>query len=445
MCDGPVVYGYPDLIDDFAFNIQRNQAVFGLFFNGETLLSHLPLVGERELASRIDYRVGRVATTAQYEFEQMTIDRLIQWGVELVKEYNIRIYYTRPLVVTDGKDFVTINTVFIQDIRSQFAKAGYSTGPVSLYPNFAPPWWMSLILMMGMVSAAMILLMRLKPLTVMQAWLLLAFGFLFALLSIMWEGAELLRAAWPLGGAVVFSALAVVGLMNNPWLTAGKTTNRLAMIITGVRLWLNACFVSLAGACIVAAYLTDIRHVLDMDFFRGVKLMYILPLAIVAVSYYWGSSFSREAMAVSGQRTLFPRRWQRSDIMILGFCGIVLAVYMLRSGHTSVSTWELTIRRYLDHLLWVRPRTKEFLVGHPFLILAVAAAVGGWRRYLGLFFILGAIGQISIINTFVHIRAPLMMGVIRTGNGLWLGAVVGVIGILAFDGLLRWHEKRVRG
>src|SRR5205823_12796035 len=86
---------------------------------------------------------------------------------------------------------------------------------------------------------------------------------------------------------------------------------------------------------------------------------------------------------------------------------------------------EMSLRNMLDRYL-VRPRTKEFLIGHPALLAALllgATRAGrGVRLSLAL---IGSIGQVSMVNSFCHLHTPLLMTVTRVFNGLWLGVLIG--------------------
>ena len=98
----------------------------------------------------------------------------------------------------------------------------------------------------------------------------------------------------------------------------------------------------------------------------------------------------------------------------------------MRTGNESaaVSAWELALRARLDDLLAVRPRTKEFLIGHPLMLLLLFL---GYRdKYLPILAI-GIIGQVSLVNTFAHIHTPLVISLVRTFNGLWLGIILGLL------------------
>ena len=88
---------------------------------------------------------------------------------------------------------------------------------------------------------------------------------------------------------------------------------------------------------------------------------------------------------------------------------------------------ELIFRNDLETLLLARPRTKEFLVAFPAIMLAVYCAVRRLPFWTALFGLAGTIGLTSVCNTFMHIRTPLYLGFARTAGSLALGLVVGVI------------------
>jgi thiamine transporter ThiT len=52
----------------------------------------------------------------------------------------------------------------------------------------------------------------------------------------------------------------------------------------------------------------------------------------------------------------------------------------------------------------------------------------GWRFRGGpVLLALGAIGQVSLINSFAHMHTPILITIIRTGWGLGLGIVLGLV------------------
>jgi predicted lysophospholipase L1 biosynthesis ABC-type transport system permease subunit len=88
---------------------------------------------------------------------------------------------------------------------------------------------------------------------------------------------------------------------------------------------------------------------------------------------------------------------------------------------------EKIFRDILENILYIRPRTKEFLIGYPFLFLAAARYLRGEKKWLWFLAALGAIAPISVFNAFSHIHTPIMVSMIRTVNGLVLGIIFGWI------------------
>jgi len=95
----------------------------------------------------------------------------------------------------------------------------------------------------------------------------------------------------------------------------------------------------------------------------------------------------------------------------------------------------------LDNLLGVRPRTKEFLLGHPLLLLLFYL---GFRdnRFQPLL-LAGVIGQVSLVNTYAHIHTPLLVSLLRSFNGLWLGIIGGLVLIVMWKLGARLAEKYI--
>jgi hypothetical protein len=109
---------------------------------------------------------------------------------------------------------------------------------------------------------------------------------------------------------------------------------------------------------------------------------------------------------------------------------VIVGLLLARTGNdpgVGVSGTEMSVRNLLDRYL-VRPRTKEFLIGHPALLATLLLSAGRPRRSRFIpFALLGAIGQVSMVNSFCHLHTPLLMALVRTFNGLWLGVLVGFV------------------
>lgn len=77
--------------------------------------------------------------------------------------------------------------------------------------------------------------------------------------------------------------------------------------------------------------------------------------------------------------------------------GAAAWVFVGRSGHTAgvpVPTFELVLRRFLENTLYARPREKEFMIGHPLLMLATFAFLRKWPMVIH--FVLTIAGVIGV-------------------------------------------------
>ena len=126
------------------------------------------------------------------------------------------------------------------------------------------------------------------------------------------------------------------------------------------------------------------------------------------------------------------RHWRRKLLCLLVILAAVGTVYILRTGDgmLSVSVGEQRARNWLERVLLFRPRTKEFLIAYPAIAAAYCCAAHRSRLTAWLFGVFGAIGFASVANTFCHIRAHFLVSLLRTGIGLALGLVLGMLILL---------------
>jgi Na+/proline symporter len=170
--------------------------------------------------------------------------------------------------------------------------------------------------------------------------------------------------------------------------------------------------------------------------FMGIKAAHLLP--IVAVAFFMvaglpmlGRPLPQVYKDIAGNVRRFVSHplfiWHIIAIVVgLGVVGFAL----LRTGNDSglgVSSFELHFRSILDKLIGVRPRTKEFLIGHPALMIGIAFLMTRKRSWGLPLICLGVLGQASLLNTFCHIHTPLLLSTIRAWNGLVIGTIVGFI------------------
>ena len=201
-----------------------------------------------------------------------------------------------------------------------------------------------------------------------------------------------------------------------------------------------------------AAPLSSTNFMLEMGIFRGVKAAQLLPLAffcLLFVSYYGLFEKDREGDHLALRDIGTALNWTIPvwAVLLLAAVGLAGFYYLARTGHetgVTISDTEMIFRNDLEYLLLARPRTKEFLVAFPGIMLAVYCAVRRLPFWTALFGLAGTIGLTSVCNTFMHIRTPLYLGFVRTAYSLLLGIVVGAVMIACFELLLRLYRGLVR-
>ncbi len=416
---GDSVPGYPKLLSALAANIEKlGVPVLQIEFH--------PQKGFEELGVLLNKRVLRLHSADPESVRGYSPEGLRSRLLLAAAERNVRVLLVYPVWESGSGDLLRVNLNYIKTLRESLQQKGLQVGPARPRPLLSQPAWLLFFMGLGVISGGLALLL--------QAGIFRFHLHLFIGLAAVAGWAALLAGApqtgcklMALGAAIIFPVLSIQ-------LHLKPCGNSLAK---SVLLFFRTAFFSLLGALFVAGLLADSAFMLKLDQFTGVKAAYILPLLLLSVIFVGrslgldrfkvGDVFTRAARL--GDQPV-PVKWVAAAFLLL----IVLAVYVIRTGTQEIippSALELKIRSFLEHLLTVRPRTKEFFVGHPFLLLLFYT---GYRdhRFLPLL-ILGAIGQISMINTFIHIHTPLVISGLRTFHGLWLGVLAGLVFILIWN------------
>ena len=192
---------------------------------------------------------------------------------------------------------------------------------------------------------------------------------------------------------------------------------------------LAIAFVSLMiGSLGMGAMLSGMDYYINNIFFRGIKLSLLAPLAYTAVVYYF--FFMKNNKRTIGEdikKVLFAEikvYWMLIALVI----GAVGVYYIIRSGNvTKISAFEQAMRNKVTDLFPERPRTKEFLIGYPSLLLFVYYAKKTNVPLLQWGFAVGtSILTASVTNSFCHVFTDYQTICMRVVNGLIVGLIIGV-------------------
>ncbi|TYP57816.1 DUF5693 family protein [Thermosediminibacter litoriperuensis] len=344
-----------------------------------------------------------------------------------VRDRNDRLLYLH-LFMSGDEDLVSYNKMHIKEIyndvisrdfiagvypqkASVFSKTPTSTVATSLLPIMA-----SMGLGLGVYHLLKLSGVLEKTALAVSYALILAMGLFAALdFSTFRSGASLLAS-------VLYPCL---GIYREMTIKRKHPSNYRQALKEGIFTLLRATGIAATGALLITGISGDVDFILGIEKFRGIKAMYISSFIIIALLYIklqHGSIPLRKPVLSIG------------NLIAVALAGGILYILINRTGNFSVipiPKWELYFRIWLEEVLPVRPRTKEFLIGFPALVLA-----GGlknterplWSRLL---MVTGLLGEVSMVNTFSHYHVNALISIIRSVEGLILG---GFIGALALGG-----------
>ena len=175
---------------------------------------------------------------------------------------------------------------------------------------------------------------------------------------------------------------------------------------------------------------------LKLDQFIGVKIAHVIPIVVVPfILYIWNTEKPLQTVKQLLDKAL-DYKWAAlaAIVAVAGF------IYISRTGNTTaeLSAAEAGMRNFLNDVLGVRPRSKEFLIGYPLTLLLfwLGASSRNW-----ILTIPAVIGQVSLVNTYAHIHTALLISLQRSFNGLVLGIVIGLLLILAVQLLIKLYHR----
>ncbi|MBU1026195.1 MAG: hypothetical protein KKA31_00525, partial [Candidatus Margulisbacteria bacterium] len=232
---------------------------------------------------------------------------------------------------------------------------------------------------------------------------------------------------------IIFPALAVISSFS-------RKAKPFSVVWESAFIVLNIVAEAFVGVFILTGLLADHRFMLGVETFRGVKIALIAPILLVAL--YFALKQKDEGSFKDRLTYFLGTRVSIASIVTGLFILAALAIFVARSGNfvLPVPGIEKLFRNFLETLLFIRPRSKEFLIGYPLLFLSAALYLKDRRTWLWILAPLGTIAPISILNTFSHIHTPLMISMIRTFNGLVLGVIIGLLVAFIANKLLKTQE-----
>lgn len=419
--DGEEILGYPDAIPALADALKKFKVKYGYIEivkqDGDLLLKRL--MGNETI---------RVHSVPKDELVKINKEEALDRFVRAIRERNVRLIYLRPFLPPQVDAFpVEYNLKYFKELKSRIEASGFILGKAEKMPVLKPNGWQILLLGAGVLIGALFLLNEFVviPFWLMYLLLLLGMGGLFFLGAA--GHALFLQKGLAFSAALVFPSSAVITTFSRR--QAGTVLSVINVLAeTGI------------GIFLMLGLLADSRFMSGVETFPAVKLSLTLPVLIVTAYFVlrMGGGSLRQRI-----QDYLSTRVSLAMVLVGGVVLGALAVLVARSGNfvLPVPGFEKYFRNWLEWLLFVRPRTKEFLVGYPFLYLAALYRLKGGRTWLWLLAAIGVIGPISVFNSFSHIHTPIVISLLRSFNGLVLGLLVGYLAGL-FAG--RYYKGEVK-
>lgn len=422
---GEEILGFPDEIEKTAETMKNNNNIFGYI---EAIVGVQE--GEYELAKRLNYNIVRVHSITQDEMNIYSQSKIVDRYLRAIRERNIRFLYLRP-IIKENQDFAEAklkNGKYIRELKDELTLTGYTIDKAKPYQNFSNSSIILIFTALGILSAGIILLIEIfKIKEDLLKYILMILGIIGIWLTYIFLEINLFRAGLALVSSIVFPSIAIISEL----LKKDKQKN--------IFNYIKAALITLTGSVFVISALADSSYLTKINQFRGVKLAFLMPLFIV-IFYYFMEYVVREKKTTIQERLkdILELNLKVKHLVILIFVGLAGIYYILRTGNfpiLDIPSIEEKVRIVLEDLLYIRPRFKEFLIGHPVFITALYFFKDLKNNY-GLLFLglLAVIGQINILNSFAHIHTPVLISLLRTVHGLWLGLIVGlvIVGILKY-------------
>ncbi|RED57655.1 DUF5693 family protein [Cohnella lupini] len=421
----------------FASELEKYGIGVGIFENLK-----IPQKGMASLANILKYDAIRAHSVGEAEMTVIKKPVLEDRLVLGVKDRNIRLLYLNAAAVRDStKGQVTYPFDNIIDVLQgdedsvgvvkQLKDFGFEIGEPKAFEVHKAPQEM---LLRGLAALGAIALIALTfglfiPSLLLPALVIGGIGGagLYVLSSTLMVQALVLFAAVAAPTASVVLLIKRIRVLRES--SEGHPISGIRRLGGAILLLVRTTILSLAAVPFIVALLNHVSYSLVLQQFRGVSLLHLLPIALVALYVFlYGSGDT----VLGNARRILSMPLTVLWIVGIGILGAAGMYYLTRTGNSGqVSGIEMQFRSILENTFGVRPRTKEFLLGHPLFFAGIFLALR--YRWGMVLLIAGTIAQLSMVDTFAHIHTPLLLSIIRIFLGLGIGVLIGLVIIVAWQ------------
>ncbi len=430
--NGADVLGNRGLIDATATSLRNDGLLYGSLELGKQ-------IGDQDLSRIGDDLTVRVHSIGGNEMPTMDEPTAVARFALAARERNIRSCYVRLFQngLEGQPDVLQANVQYITDIVQGLHDGGIKIGAAHPFSPDPRPKRILLALMgIGIAAGGVLLLRQFIPMFGMTFWTVLGVSLVIGLFLATRETTMMGRLIVALVAAMSFPTLGF--LLNRPPRNAPVETSPFRALEMAFRKYELITLWTIIGVILLVGVLSDLLMILKVFEFVGIRVAIIAPLLLVLLHHGLGLDELDEDATWAERKAMVSSRFRAvaSSPVLMGqlFFGLVglalVGLLVLRSGNDpgiGVSSSERSFRAILNKVLYVRPRTKEFLFGHPLFVMGLALYYSGNRKWYLLFACAGAVAQASLLDTFCHLHTPLLISFLRATDGWILGLVLGVV------------------
>jgi hypothetical protein len=442
MFSGKEALGYPNQLP-LTLALAQQQGLTFAMIESPLQLGFYKQNGLVPLAVADHYKAARVYVISRADQARLKMsDSVLRWIIA-DEERNIRIDLLRMYDKAEpGKTLTETNLKYISEVKQSLLAHGFTIGRATVYQPYFPPKPLLMLMILGATAAGVLFLTLLKPFAPRWQYLLVAIISCILIVPLLKGPGTLARQLAAMASANLFPVLAMTWQLDRWRAKEPYKGGRLTRILCdGAGSLIITVMLSFIGGIYVGALLGDVRFLLEMEFFRGVKVTFVLPLLLITAVYLSRFSLFGEETDVRGiwpqVRKILDYPVYIKSLLVFAVAGFVGWVFVGRSGNTSgapVPAIELKMRAFLERAMYARPREKEFMIGHPAFFLAIMALYRRWPRMLHYVLVIFAtIGQDSLVETFAHIRTPIWMSFVRGIDGLVVGILCGILAVIGMQ------------
>ncbi|AIS53037.1 hypothetical protein TKV_c18880 [Thermoanaerobacter kivui] len=440
--NGTDVLGNPEKISYAAFLFKKNGINVGII---DVPMGKKLQDGMNKFAKFDDYRGIKVFGVSEAETQKYDASEIVNRWYRGIIERNVRIIYMRAKIDNSKSAVYNIqqNQSMIEDMTKYIKKAGLNVGVAKPLFELHQSKLTEILISLGVIAGGLLLLQMLG----IGEYVLILLGLLGAVLTslvLVSRFNDLGVKVVALASSIVFPSLGIGYFVDKTKEIMDKKQS-INFTYTAIKIFINSLLISFIGALYIAAIMADSKYMLKIDYFRGVKFSFLLPLVFYVLYYiikmYNANNWKTFMEKIKEFLNIDIKVWHLLAIAVAGILGII---YISRTGNEPIvkpTELELKFRDFLEHTLVARPRTKEFLIGDPAIILGIYAAFRGSKAWTFIMGIFASIGILSIANTFSHVESVLMIAIERTVIAWVLGALISLISVVIVDKVLKNIKK----